>query len=174
MGQEPMGTLLSAVSPWQVTLRADAELDARRVNQYTLILRAACPNENEVERRLYVRVTTGQVLRCDAPFASSGMSQGHKLVGTMGASRHWAPTDVLCCRGRCSEGSSRCGTPDTLVRSAAAATWWADGEWWLPQEPADPPSGSSLGDGGTPGMKRGTGVPTLLPLPVSAVQTPKP
>ncbi|NXD77555.1 CDHR4 protein, partial [Halcyon senegalensis] len=55
----------------QVTLRAGAELDARRVNQYTLILRAACPDENEVERQLFVRLMTGQVLRCDTPFASS-------------------------------------------------------------------------------------------------------
>ncbi|NXA68826.1 CDHR4 protein, partial [Mohoua ochrocephala] len=55
----------------QVTLRAGAELDARQVNQYTLILRAACPGEDEVEGRLFVRVTTGQVPRCDAPFASA-------------------------------------------------------------------------------------------------------
>ncbi|NXP67863.1 CDHR4 protein, partial [Chloropsis cyanopogon] len=55
----------------QVTLRAGAELDARRVNQYTLILRAACPGEDEVEERLFVRVTAGRVLRCDTPFASA-------------------------------------------------------------------------------------------------------
>ncbi|NXS35490.1 CDHR4 protein, partial [Pomatostomus ruficeps] len=55
----------------QVTLRAGAELDARRVNQYTLILRAACTGEEEVEGRLFVRVTAGQVLRCDTPFASA-------------------------------------------------------------------------------------------------------
>ncbi|NXE39245.1 CDHR4 protein, partial [Ptilorrhoa leucosticta] len=55
----------------QVTLRAGAELDARQVNQYTLILRAACPGEDEVEGRLFVRVTAGQVLRCDTPFAST-------------------------------------------------------------------------------------------------------
>ncbi|NXX18068.1 CDHR4 protein, partial [Podargus strigoides] len=55
----------------QVTLHASAELDARRVNQYTLTLRAACPGEEEVEERLFVQVTAGQVLRCDAPFASA-------------------------------------------------------------------------------------------------------
>ncbi|NWV51480.1 CDHR4 protein, partial [Daphoenositta chrysoptera] len=55
----------------QVTLRAGAELDAHQVNQYTLILRAACPGEDEVEGRLFVQVTTGQVLRCDTPFASA-------------------------------------------------------------------------------------------------------
>ncbi|XP_068275949.1 cadherin-related family member 4 [Nyctibius grandis] len=55
----------------EVTLRAGAELDARRVNQYTLTLWAACPGEDEVEERLFVRVTAGQVLRCDAPFASA-------------------------------------------------------------------------------------------------------
>ncbi|NWW14554.1 CDHR4 protein, partial [Oreocharis arfaki] len=55
----------------QVTLRAGAELNAHQVNQYTLILRAACPGEDEVEGRLFVRVTTGQVLRCDTPFAST-------------------------------------------------------------------------------------------------------
>ncbi|NXE12868.1 CDHR4 protein, partial [Lophotis ruficrista] len=54
----------------QVTLRAGAELDARWVNQYTLTLRAACPKEEEVEERLFVRVTAGRALRCDAPFAS--------------------------------------------------------------------------------------------------------
>ncbi|NXH78712.1 CDHR4 protein, partial [Hydrobates tethys] len=56
----------------QVTLRAGAELDARRMNQYTLTLWAACPGEDEVEERLFVQVTAGQVLRCDAPFASAG------------------------------------------------------------------------------------------------------
>ncbi|NXN61951.1 CDHR4 protein, partial [Rynchops niger] len=56
----------------QVTLRAGAELDAHRVNQYTLTLRAACPGEEEVEERLFVQVTAGQVLRCDAPFTSTG------------------------------------------------------------------------------------------------------
>ncbi|NXK38582.1 CDHR4 protein, partial [Piprites chloris] len=56
----------------QVTLRAGAELDARRVNQYTLTLRATCPGEDEVEERLFVQVTSGQVLRCDTPFSSAG------------------------------------------------------------------------------------------------------
>ncbi|XP_075570707.1 cadherin-related family member 4 [Pelecanus crispus] len=56
----------------EVTLRAGAELDARRVNQYTLTLQAACPGEDKVEERLFVQVTAGQVLRCDAPFASAG------------------------------------------------------------------------------------------------------
>ncbi|XP_075618934.1 cadherin-related family member 4 isoform X2 [Balearica regulorum gibbericeps] len=55
----------------EVTLRAGAELDAHRVNQYTLTLRAACPSEEEVEERLFVRVTMGQALRCDVPFASA-------------------------------------------------------------------------------------------------------
>ncbi|NWX05346.1 CDHR4 protein, partial [Caloenas nicobarica] len=54
----------------QVTLRAGAELDASRVNQYTLALWAACPGEEEVEKQLFVRVTADQVLRCDTPFAS--------------------------------------------------------------------------------------------------------
>ncbi|NWR37987.1 CDHR4 protein, partial [Tachuris rubrigastra] len=56
----------------QVTLRASAELNARRVNQYTLTLWAACPGEDEVEKRLFVQVTSGQVLRCDTPFNSAG------------------------------------------------------------------------------------------------------
>ncbi|XP_075288835.1 cadherin-related family member 4 isoform X2 [Opisthocomus hoazin] len=55
----------------EVTLRAGAELDARRMNQYTLTLRAACPGEDEVEAQLFVRVTAGQVLHCDVPFASA-------------------------------------------------------------------------------------------------------
>ncbi|NXA04976.1 CDHR4 protein, partial [Sapayoa aenigma] len=55
----------------QVTLRADAELDAHRVNQYTLTLRATCPGEDEVEEQLFVQVMVGQVLRCDTPFASA-------------------------------------------------------------------------------------------------------
>ncbi|XP_066183138.1 cadherin-related family member 4 [Sylvia atricapilla] len=55
----------------EVTLAAGAELDARQVNQYTLVLRAACPGEDEVEERLSVRVTPGHVLRCDSPFASA-------------------------------------------------------------------------------------------------------
>ncbi|RMC00072.1 hypothetical protein DUI87_23482 [Hirundo rustica rustica] len=55
----------------EVTLHAGAELDARQVNQYTLILRAACPGEDEVEERLFVQVTPGHVLRCDSPFASA-------------------------------------------------------------------------------------------------------
>ncbi|NWQ66029.1 CDHR4 protein, partial [Neopipo cinnamomea] len=48
------------------------QLDARRVNQYTLTLRAACPGEDEIEERLFVQVTLGQVLRCDTPFTSAG------------------------------------------------------------------------------------------------------
>ncbi|NWI50013.1 CDHR4 protein, partial [Calyptomena viridis] len=55
----------------QVTLRAGVELDAHRVNQYTLTLRATCPGEDEVEEQLFVQVTMGQVLRCDTPFASA-------------------------------------------------------------------------------------------------------
>ncbi|NWX42040.1 CDHR4 protein, partial [Steatornis caripensis] len=66
----PVGAPLSTMSLWQVTLRAGAELDARRMNQYTLTLRAACPGEEEVEGRLFVWVT-GRALRCDAPFAST-------------------------------------------------------------------------------------------------------
>ncbi|KAM9227002.1 cadherin-related family member 4 [Leptosomus discolor] len=56
----------------EVTLRAGAELNAHQVNQYTLTLRAACPGEEEVEERLFVRVTVGQVLHCDTPFTSTG------------------------------------------------------------------------------------------------------
>ncbi|NXL87103.1 CDHR4 protein, partial [Alectura lathami] len=55
----------------QVTLRAGAELDAHRVNQYALTLRAACPGEQEVTGQLYVQVTSEQALRCDALFASA-------------------------------------------------------------------------------------------------------
>ncbi|KAM9374508.1 cadherin-related family member 4 [Phaethornis superciliosus] len=55
----------------QVTLRAGAELDAHRVNQYTLTLWAACPGEEEVEEQLFVWVTPGQALHCDTPFASA-------------------------------------------------------------------------------------------------------
>lgn len=66
-----MGTPLGTVPSWQVTLRAGAKLDAHRVNQYTLVLRAACPGEEEVTGWLFVWVTAGQVLRCDAPFASA-------------------------------------------------------------------------------------------------------
>lgn len=58
--------------PTQVTLRAGAELDAHRVNWYMLLLRAACPGEQEVTGKLYVRVTSGQALRCAFPFASAG------------------------------------------------------------------------------------------------------
>uniref|UniRef100_A0A663MIS9 Cadherin related family member 4 n=1 Tax=Athene cunicularia TaxID=194338 RepID=A0A663MIS9_ATHCN len=76
----PMGALLSAVSPWQVTLRAGAELDAHRVNQYTLTLRAACPGEDEVEEQLFVRVTAELALRCDTPFTSAGRSQGNPIL----------------------------------------------------------------------------------------------
>ncbi|XP_021265531.1 LOW QUALITY PROTEIN: cadherin-related family member 4 [Numida meleagris] len=56
----------------EVTLRAGAELDAHRVNWYALMLRAACPGEQEVTRWLFVRVTSGQALRCGTPFASTG------------------------------------------------------------------------------------------------------
>ncbi|XP_071611653.1 cadherin-related family member 4 isoform X1 [Heliangelus exortis] len=54
----------------EVTLRAGAELDAYQANQYTLTLWAACPGEEEVEEQFFVRVTPGQALRCDTPFAS--------------------------------------------------------------------------------------------------------
>nr|XP_047910331.1 cadherin-related family member 4 isoform X1 [Anser cygnoides] len=56
----------------EVTLRAGAELDARRVNLYMLALRAACPGKEEVTKWLFVWVTAGHTLRCDAPFASAG------------------------------------------------------------------------------------------------------
>ncbi|XP_052534897.1 cadherin-related family member 4 isoform X1 [Tympanuchus pallidicinctus] len=56
----------------EVTLRAGAELDAHRVNWYALVLRAACPGEQEVTGQLFVRVTSGQALRCGFPFASTG------------------------------------------------------------------------------------------------------
>ncbi|POI35298.1 hypothetical protein CIB84_000950 [Bambusicola thoracicus] len=56
----------------EVTLRAGAELDAHRVNWYALMLRAACPGEQEVTGQLYVQVTSGQALRCDFPFTSAG------------------------------------------------------------------------------------------------------
>lgn len=150
------------MSPRQVTLHASAELDARRVNQYTLTLRAACPGEDEVEERLFIRVTVGQALRCDTPFASAGRSGGYRAVGAVGASRHWAPTAMLCCRRRHGAGASGRGALDAPVRGAAAAPWRADGEWWLPWEPAEPASESSPGDSRTPGVERGTGVPTLL------------
>ncbi|XP_031467569.1 cadherin-related family member 4 isoform X2 [Phasianus colchicus] len=55
----------------EVTLRAGAELDAHQVNWYALALRAACPGEQEVTGQLYVRVTSGQALRCGFPFAST-------------------------------------------------------------------------------------------------------
>uniref|UniRef100_A0A6G1S1S2 Cadherin related family member 4 n=1 Tax=Hypotaenidia okinawae TaxID=2861861 RepID=A0A6G1S1S2_9GRUI len=55
----------------EVTLHACAELNARKMNQYSLTLWAACPGEEEVEERLFVQVTAGQVLRCDTPFASA-------------------------------------------------------------------------------------------------------
>lgn len=58
--------------PTQVTLRAGAELDAHQVNWYALVLRAACPGEQEVTGQLFVRVTSGQALRCGFPFASTG------------------------------------------------------------------------------------------------------
>lgn len=87
------------VSPWQVTLHAGAELDARQVSQYTLILRAACPGEDEVEERLFVRVTPGNVLHCDSRFASAGRKQGLRTVGAVGATQHQVLTVVLCSRG---------------------------------------------------------------------------
>ncbi|NWH78806.1 CDHR4 protein, partial [Piaya cayana] len=60
----------------QVTLRAGAQLDANQVNQYNVTLRATCPGEDVVEKPLFVRVTAGQVLRCDGPFTSAGRSRG--------------------------------------------------------------------------------------------------
>ncbi|OXB78653.1 UNVERIFIED_CONTAM: hypothetical protein H355_002618 [Colinus virginianus] len=56
----------------EVSLRAGSELDAHRVNWYALTLRAACPGEQEVTGQLYVRVTSGQALRCGTTFASAG------------------------------------------------------------------------------------------------------
>ncbi|NXU50451.1 CDHR4 protein, partial [Turnix velox] len=56
----------------QVTLHAGAELNAHQVNQYTLTLRAVCPGEEEVVERLFIRVTAGQMLHCNAPFNRPG------------------------------------------------------------------------------------------------------
>ncbi|NXL11981.1 CDHR4 protein, partial [Mesembrinibis cayennensis] len=75
----------------QVTLRAGAELDAHQVNQYTLTLRAACPGEDEVEEQLFVRVTAGQTLRCDAPFASTGGD----VVQVLADVAPWTPLYVV-------------------------------------------------------------------------------
>ncbi|KAK4815108.1 hypothetical protein QYF61_015591 [Mycteria americana] len=151
----------------EVTLRAGAELNARQVNQYTLTLRAACPGEDEVEERLFVRVTAGQALRCDAPFASAGRSRGVWDSRGRGCQPALGSHSLLCHRGRRGAGAGGHGTPDAPVRSAAAAARRADGEWQLPEGPAAPTSRSSLGDSGTLGVEVGTDVPTLLALPVS-------
>ncbi|KAM6060055.1 cadherin-related family member 4 [Theristicus caerulescens] len=75
----------------EVTLRAGAELDAHQVNQYTLTLRATCPGEDEVEEQLFVRVTAGQTLRCDAPFASTGGD----VVQVLADVAPWTPLYVV-------------------------------------------------------------------------------
>uniref|UniRef100_A0A8C6N6A9 Uncharacterized protein n=1 Tax=Melopsittacus undulatus TaxID=13146 RepID=A0A8C6N6A9_MELUD len=80
----PLGTLLNAVSPWQVTLRAGAELNAHWVSLYNLTLRATCPGEDKVEKQLFVWVKEGQVLHCDALFTSAGRSQGYGVAGATG------------------------------------------------------------------------------------------
>ncbi|XP_025897312.1 cadherin-related family member 4 [Nothoprocta perdicaria] len=59
---------LSPVPLRQISLRAAAALDARRVNQYALTLRAACRGEEEAEGQLFVRVAPA--LRCATSFTS--------------------------------------------------------------------------------------------------------
>ncbi|NWY05471.1 CDHR4 protein, partial [Nothoprocta ornata] len=56
----------------QISLRAAAALDARRVNQYALTLRAACRGEEEAEGQLFVRVAPSRALRCATSFTSMG------------------------------------------------------------------------------------------------------
>lgn len=151
----PLSTLLNTVSPWQVTLRAGAELNAHWVNLYTLTLWATCPGEDKVEKQLFVWVKEGQVLHCDAPFTSAGRSRRYGVEGATGAGQHCAPTAMLCCRGRCGAGAGRCGASDTPVCCDAAATRGADGEWGLPWGPQPSTGGSSPGDAGTPGAEEG-------------------
>ncbi|KAM8994420.1 cadherin-related family member 4 [Ara ararauna] len=72
----PFSLIASSTDPmanttFQVTLRAGAELNAHWVKLYTLTLRATCPGEDKVEKQLFVWVTVGQVLHCDALFASA-------------------------------------------------------------------------------------------------------
>ncbi|XP_025910815.1 cadherin-related family member 4 [Apteryx rowi] len=55
----------------EITLRAGAALDAHRVNQYVLMLRVACQEEDEAEGQLFIRVMEAQVLHCAARFAST-------------------------------------------------------------------------------------------------------
>ncbi|NXV96394.1 CDHR4 protein, partial [Calonectris borealis] len=125
----------------QVTLRAGAELDAHRVNQYTLTLQAACPGEDEVEERLFVRVTAGQVLRCDAPFASAGGDVVQVLADTAPRTPLYAvlpqPLGGLTVSGGC------------------------------PRVPQPPQAEAALGTVGPWAWRGGTEVPPLLLLPVS-------
>ncbi|KAM8799896.1 cadherin-related family member 4 [Eudromia elegans] len=66
----PAGSVASAFRA-EVTLRAGAALDARRVNRYALTLRAACRAAEEAEGQLFVAVTPERALRCAAGFASA-------------------------------------------------------------------------------------------------------
>ncbi|NXD18158.1 CDHR4 protein, partial [Nothocercus nigrocapillus] len=92
-----VGALLSTAPLRQITLRAGAALDARRVNQYVLTLRAACHGEEEAEGQLFVRVTPARALRCAASFAST---EGD-TVQVPADVAPWTPlyTVVPCCRG---------------------------------------------------------------------------
>lgn len=96
-------------------------------------------------------------------------ARGCRAAGAAGASRHWAPTAVLCHRWRCGAGAGGRGTPDAPVCGAATATRWADGEWWLPWGPTAPQAGAASGtvERGAWAWSWATGVPTLLPPPVS-------
>ncbi|NWR61382.1 CDHR4 protein, partial [Bucorvus abyssinicus] len=104
----------------QVTLRASAELDAHGVNQYTLTLRAACPGEDEVEEHLFVRVTVGQALRCDTPFASAGGD----VVQVPADVAPWTPLYAVLPQplGGLTVSGGCPGSPQTLQARAAPGT----------------------------------------------------
>lgn len=173
-----MGTLLSAVSPRQVTLHAGAEFDAHRVNQYTLTLSAACPGEEEVEERLFVQVMAGQVLRCDAPFASAGRSRGTAGAGWWGLRVPAGTVVPRLCRaigGDVVRVSADVAprTPLYVVLPQPLGGLTVSGG--CPGVPQPPLAGTALGMVGPRARRRGQMFPpSSCCLSLSAVQAPKP
>ncbi|XP_054831306.1 cadherin-related family member 4 isoform X2 [Eublepharis macularius] len=56
---------------FQVTLRPGTALNAREVNQYTLVFKAECPGESSVTSQVYIHVKAEDILECDNTFLNT-------------------------------------------------------------------------------------------------------
>uniref|UniRef100_A0A7M4FC88 Cadherin related family member 4 n=1 Tax=Crocodylus porosus TaxID=8502 RepID=A0A7M4FC88_CROPO len=86
-----------------ITLSPAAALDARQVNQYTLVLQAQCPAEELVETQLFVQVRPEDAApQCMGKFASAGKAgtgrEGALVRWSTHISRNWGNFVCMKCQ----------------------------------------------------------------------------